>query len=100
MFKIIIIPMLTILTACQYPSPATITQLDDRPTLQIKNAPEGAVLYVDGIENSAYDISSFESKALLIEKGSHEVCIIDRDGNTIYSKKIFVGPSSRKIINL
>lgn len=95
-----IIPMLTILTSCQYPTPAIITQVDDRPILQIKNAPKGAVLYVDGLENSAYDISSFESKGLLIEKGTHEVLVVGRDGKTIYREKIFVGPASRKIINL
>lgn len=97
---LVIIPIIITITACQYPASPKVLQIDDRPVLQIKNAPKGAVLFVDGIENTSYEISSFESKGLLIEKGGHEILVKDQDGNIVYQEKIFLGPSSRKVITL
>jgi hypothetical protein len=98
MKKVIVFSALTLVFAlccCTMPT-TTVRTVDDRPTLAFKGAPEGALLYIDGINMGAAGQYDGESKVLTIEPGTHTVRVSVNNG-TIYEQRIFVESSLKTI---
>jgi uncharacterized membrane protein len=100
MKKIIVFSLLALVffvCSCSMPT-TTVRTVDDRPTLAFKGAPEGALLYIDGLSMGTADQYNGEPTVLTIEPGTHTVRVTV--GNeTIYEQRIFV-ESSLKTITL
>ncbi len=91
----------TIIAGCAMPT-TTVRTLDERPTLAIKGAPEGAILFVDGLNMGLANRYGGDSSAsgsptvLAVEPGTHLIQITV-GGNTIYEQKVFVDGSLKTI---
>ena len=72
-----------LITGCKYPY-STVNAVDDRAQLQFSNAPEGAVVLVDGSVAGPAAQFDGKDKILSMPRGTHHVEV--RDGNrTLYS---------------
>jgi hypothetical protein len=102
MMKIFVLSLLIGATAliqgCRYPDAAVIEQSDSRPAIGISGAPEGAHLYVDGLDMGAAELYDREVGILLIESGKHIVELKDTDGGILLSEEVFLSSSTTKII--
>ena len=79
--------------------PNTVVRtVDDRPTLAIKGAPEGAVLFVDGLMVGPAANYNGDPNILTVEPGTHLVRIAI-GSNVLYEQKVFV-ESSLKVITV
>ena len=98
MKKFIVFSLLALvffLCSCSMPT-TTIRTVDDRPTLAFKGAPEGAILYIDGLSMGTAGQYNGEPTVLTIEPGTHTVRVTV--GNeTIYEQRIFVESSLKTI---
>ena len=82
--------------APRYPV-TTVNALDTRPTLSFKGAPEGAIVFIDGLnmgEAAKYD----KTRGLVVEAGTHEVKVL-QNNQSIFEQTIFV-ESEHKVINV
>jgi len=71
--------------------PETLVRTSDtRPQLAIKGAPAKSILYLDNLEIGEANEYNGEPKTLIIQPGTHLVTIKSRDGELIFSQKIFV----------
>lgn len=97
-YLIIIATAALLLTGCTYPEPAKVEQKDARPAIGISGAPEGTLLYVDGLKMGP--VSSYDGTAgvLLVEGGKHVVEVKAVAGNTLFTQEIFLSGSTTKII--
>lgn len=98
MKKVIVFSALALVFAlccCTMPT-TTVRTVDDRPTLAFKGAPEGALLYIDGINMGPAGQYDGESKVLTIEPGTHTVRVAVNN-DTIYEQRIFVESSLKTI---
>lgn len=80
---------------CTMPA-TTVKTVDERPSLAFKNAPSGALLYLDGLnmgDAAAYDGAP---RVLLVEPGTHVVRIV-QNGAVIYEQKVFLESSLKTI---
>lgn len=82
-------------SACAMPS-TTVRTVDDRPTLAIKGAPDGAVLFVDGLDMGFANKYNGDPTALTVESGTHSVRIVINN-TSIYEQKVFVEDSLKTI---
>jgi hypothetical protein len=86
---------------CAMPT-TTVRTIDDRPTIAIKGAPEGAMLFIDGLnmglanQYAGENARSGQPTALTVEPGTHMVSIT-LNGATIYEQKVFVDSSLKTI---
>lgn len=88
-----------LLQGCTYPEPAQIEQKDARPAIGISGAPEGTLLYVDGLNMGSTGSYNGEAGVLLIESGKHIVEVRTPDGDTIFEQEVFLSNSTTKIID-
>jgi len=98
MKKIIILSFLVLvlsLCSCAMPT-TTVRTVDDRPTLAFKGAPEGALLYIDGLNIGPVGQFDGEPKVLTIEPGTHTVRVTINN-EVIYEQRIFVESSLKTI---
>ena len=70
--------------------------VDDRPTLALKGAPEGALLYIDGLNMGQAAQYNGEPQVLTIEPGTHSVRVT-LNNEVIYEQRIFVESSLKTI---
>lgn len=84
-----------VLCCCTMPT-TTVRTVDDRPTLAFKGAPEGALLYIDGLNMGPAGQYDGEPKVLTIEPGTHTVRVAVNN-DTIYEQRIFVESSLKTI---
>lgn len=83
---------------CAYPT-SSVRVLDDRPSLMVHNAPQDAVLLVDGLDMGKASLYDGLGKVLLLEPGTHRVEVMHQ-GMLIHSEKIFLGDGETKTINI
>jgi hypothetical protein len=98
MKKVILFSFLALVLAlcsCTMPTTAVRT-VDDRPTLAFKGAPEGALLYIDGLNMGAAGQFNGEPQVLTIEPGTHTVRVT-LNNQVIYEQRIFVESSLKTI---
>jgi hypothetical protein len=87
-----------LLQGCSYPEPAKIEQKDARPAIGIAGAPEGAVLFVDGLKMGAVSQYDGEAGVLLVESGKHLVEVKNLNGQVLFSQEIFLSGTTTKVI--
>lgn len=99
MKKVIMFSFLVLIVAlCSCTMPTTIVRtVDDRPTLAFKGAPEGALLYIDGLSMGPVGQYDGETKVLTVEPGTHTVRVTV-NSVAIYEQRVFVESSLKTII--
>ena len=88
-----------LLHGCSYPEPAKVEQKDMRPAIGISGAPEGSVLFVDGLNMGPATRDKEETNVLLVESGKHTVELKDADGQVLLSEEVFLSSSTTKILS-
>jgi phage-related protein len=76
------------ITACSVPS-TTVRSVDSRPSIAIKGARPGALLFVDGLDMGKAEAYDGNPNILTIESGTHKISIIE-NGKVIQEQNIFV----------
>lgn len=73
--------------------------VDGRPKILVKDAPKGAVLYVDGVSMGQADAYQGDPSVLLLEPGTHliEVKAFER---LLFSQRIFFGGGELRTITV
>ena len=89
MRKSLAIFLMVFLAACSMPSPVVQTP-DTRPSLAFEGAPEGAVLFLDGVRTGPANQYDGQPNILLVEPGTHRVTITGADGAVLLEQKVFV----------
>jgi len=80
---------LALVTGC--PPPTTVVRTaDTRPSIAIAGAPEGSLLFVDGLQVGPAPAYSGQPNVLLLEPGVHDVEIRSPEGASLYRQKVFV----------
>jgi hypothetical protein len=87
--------ILFLIIGCAYPS-SDVRVTDERPKIAVKNAPENAVIYVDGLKMGLASKFNGDSSVLLLEPGRHKI-EIKSGGRTLVSEDVFLGDSALKI---
>ncbi len=78
--------------------PRTHTRVvDGRPKILVKDAPKGAVLYVDGVSMGQADTYQGDPGVLLLEPGTHLVEIKAAE-RLLFSQRIFLGGGELRTI--
>ena len=90
--------VLLLLAGCAYPT-SSVKVLDDRPSILVQNAPQDAVLLVDGLEMGQARLYDGSNKVLLLEPGTHRV-EVKSQGTLIHSEKIFLGDGETKTLSV
>ncbi len=89
MRKIPAVFLMILLAACSMPSTVVKTP-DTRPSLAFEGAPEGAVLFLDGVRTGPASQYDGQPNILLVEPGAHLVMIKGADGSVLLEQKVFV----------
>ncbi|MCP2500220.1 MAG: hypothetical protein NCA08_01425 [Deltaproteobacteria bacterium] len=89
MRKPLAISLMILLAACSMPSTVVKTP-DTRPSLAFEGAPEGAVLFLDGVRTGPANQYDGQPNILLVEPGTHLVTIKGADGAILLEQKVFV----------
>lgn len=89
MRKPLAISLMILLAACSMPSTVVKTP-DTRPSLAFEGAPEGAVLFLDGVRAGLASQYDGQPNVLLVEPGTHLVTIRGADGAILLERKVFV----------
>lgn len=92
---LVLLAISAFLFSCSMPN-TTVRTVDDRPTLAIKNAPENAVLIVDGISMGAAAQYNGAPKTLAVEPGTHTVRITVNQ-EVLFEQRVFVEGSLKTI---
>lgn len=87
-----------LLGGCRYPEPAKVEQKDARPALGISGAPEGALLFVDGLEMGPVSRYDGTDGVLLVESGKHVLEVRSAAGDVLFRQEIFLGSSTTMVI--
>ena len=96
----ILVLLAILIQGCRYPDPATIEQADSRPAIGINGAPEGAVLYVDGLRMGMAGQYDGTEQVLLIESGKHLIEVKTAGGDVIHSETVFLNSSATKVLSV
>jgi len=96
----LIIGSAILLQGCTYPDAAKIEQKDTRPAIGVSGAPEGAVLYVDGLKMGMANLFDGTENVLLIESGKHLVEVKAADGSLLLSETLFLSSSTTKVLSV
>ena len=83
---------------CSYPDAAKIEQKDSRPAIGVSGAPEGAILFVDGLEMGKAIQFDGSENVLLVESGKHLIEVKSTDGKVLLSETLFLSGSTTKIL--
>ena len=94
----IIVAAILLLAGCKYPEPAKVEQKDSRPAIGVSGAPEGTLLFVDGLQMGYVGQYDGEAGVLLVESGNHVVEIRAQSGETLFSEEVFLSGSTTKVI--
>ena len=94
----LIFSVLFLFNACAYPT-SSVSVLDDRPSIFIKNAPEDATLFVDGLEMGQTSLYNGSENVLLLEPGTHKVEVRNK-GTVIHLETIFLGDGETKPLSV
>ena len=89
MRKSLAIFLMVFLAACSMPSTVVKTP-DTRPSLAFEGAPEGAVLFLDGVRAGLANQYDGQPDVLRVEPGTHRVTITGADGAVLLEQKVFV----------
>jgi len=89
MRKPLAISLIILLAACSMPSTVVKTP-DTRPGLAFEGAPEGAVLFLDGVRTGPASQYDGQPNVLRVEPGTHHVTIKGADGSVLLEQKVFV----------
>ena len=81
--------LMVFLAACSMPSTVVKTP-DTRPSLAFEGAPEGAILFLDGVRTGLANQYDGQPDVLRVEPGTHLVTITGRDGAVLLEQKVFV----------
>ncbi|MPY74729.1 MAG: hypothetical protein GEU87_10745 [Alphaproteobacteria bacterium] len=83
--------------SCSYPSSRTDIP-DERPSLAFKGAPEGSVVFVDGLHMGLAPEFNGTDRVLLVEPGNHVIEV--RSGNQVLlSRRVFLsGQATRTFV--
>ena len=82
--------LVLILIGCTSMPKTQIKTVEDSPTLAFIGAPEGSVLFLDGLQIGDVRIYDGKEQVLRVEPGTHFIEIKDKYGEIIYDQKIFV----------
>jgi archaellum component FlaG (FlaF/FlaG flagellin family) len=74
----------------------SVRTVDDRPALAFKSAPEGSIVFVDGLNMGAANEFDGDPKALTVEPGTHTVRITVNN-TVIYEQRVFVESALKTI---
>ena len=88
------------LQGCSYPDAAKIEQKDTRPAIGVSGAPEGAALYVDGLNMGMASQFDGKKNVLLIESGKHLVEVKAANGKVLLSETVFLSSSTTKVLTV
>ena len=81
--------LMALVVGC-YPA-SEVRILDSRPRIAIKNAPDNAILYVDGLKMGlAQPRGKWRGGVLLVEPGRHRV-EVKSNGEVLLSEDVFLG---------
>lgn len=97
-YVLLVMPLISILVGCALPE-TTVTTVDTRPSIEIKNAPAGSTLYLDGVGIGPAPDYDGDPTVLMVEPGTHLVEIRSPGGDVVFSRKIYV-ESELKTINV
>lgn len=89
MRKLLAVSLMILLAACSTPSTVVKTP-DTRPSIAFEGAPEGAVLFLDGVRTGPANQYDGQPNILRVEPGTHVVTIKGADGAILLEKKVFV----------
>ena len=89
-----------LLQGCSYPDAAKIEQKDSRPAIGVSGAPEGAALYVDGLEMGLARQFDGTKNVLLVESGKHLIEVKAADGKVLLSETLFLSSSTTKVLTV
>ena len=87
-----------LLQGCSYPYPAKVEQKDSRPAIGITGAPEGALLFVDGLQMGSTGQYDGTNSVLLVESGKHLIEVKTTGGRVLLSETVFLSSSTTKIL--
>jgi hypothetical protein len=99
MRKPLAIFLMILLAACSFMPSTVVKAPDTRPSLAFTGAPEGAVLFLDGIRTGPVSQYDGQPNVLLVEPGTHLVTIRGADGSVLLEQKVFV-ESEMKTLNV
>ena len=81
---------------CVYPT-THVRTIDERPTIAVKNAPQDAVLFVDGLNMGTAAQFDGKARSLAVETGTHKVEIRTSKG-VIFLQRIYLGGGELKTL--
>lgn len=90
--------LLLVLTACAMPT-TVVKTIDTRPSLGFPDAPDGSVLYVDGLRVGDASVYDAQPTVLTVEAGTHMVTVKSREGAVLLDRKVYV-ESELKLIKV
>ena len=96
MRKILAISLIILLAACSVPSTVVKTP-DTRPSLAFEGAPEGAVLFLDGVRTGLASQYDGQPNVLLVEPGTHLVTVRGADGSVLLDQKVYVESETKTL---
>ena len=83
---------------CAYPTNQVRT-IDERPSIVVKNAPKGSILFVDGLNMGEAEYYNGKKRALALETGTHKVEVINA-GTVIFAERVYLGGGGVKTLTL
>lgn len=95
---LIVFIMLIMIHGCTYPT-SGVRVLDNRPSIAIQNAPNNAILVVDGIDMGLANNYDGRERTLIIEPGTHKIEVLNY-GKTLLSEKVFLGQGEMKLFKV
>ena len=85
-----------LLVGCAMPT-TVVKTTDTRPRISITGAPEGSLLYVDGINMGSAAQFDGHPDVLIIQSGTHKVQVYSNN-KAIFEKNIFVESELKNIM--
>jgi hypothetical protein len=96
----LLVVLAALVQGCAYPEPARIEQKDSRPAIGVSGAPEGAVLFVDGLQMGPAQQYDGKESVLLIESGKHRVEVKSAGGEVLLAETVFLSGSTTKVLHI
>ncbi len=90
--------LLCLLSACVLPQ-TTVRSGSTQPSIVVKGAPAGTVLYVDGLAMGAAQQYDGNPNVLVVLEGVHQV-EIHQGSTVIYHDKVYVGSGETRALSL
>ena len=90
--------LLGLILGCAAPR-TSVQVVEGRPRVMVKNAPKGALIYVDGTAMGQADSYIGDPAVLLLEPGTHLIEIKAGD-RLLYSQRVFFGGGELRTISV